>query len=122
MDSVKHLEQIDAQRALDLLEKAVAERGEEYVYQPVWFPGRSELSCVYVDQDEQPSCIVGMALTLHGIPAETLARVNDFAADCLPTEWVTTEAAYILRHAQRLQDRGLAWGAAVRNARSGERW
>lgn len=65
---------IDKARALELLEQAVAERGVDYRYN---YP-----SCAYVQRDSaidvrpHPACIVGLALSLAGVPIETLEQLE----------------------------------------------
>lgn len=65
---------IDKATALELLEQAVAERGADYRYKyPV---------CAYVQRDSaidvrpHPACIVGLALSLAGVPIETLEQLE----------------------------------------------
>lgn len=121
-------EVIDAARAVELLEKAVAERGEQYVYAKVFDASAPEWSvphgyvCVYVDPaDGQPSCMVGLALSLAGVTTEELLNVNDTSAASLPGERLSVEvspaAATVFENAQQMQDMGATWGNALAAAR-----
>jgi hypothetical protein len=121
--SLNELEPIDALRAVELLEKAVAERGEEWVYQRVHDPLYDFCGdgvCLYVNEG-QPSCLVGMALVLHGVPVQRLEEINRVGAGALHdhfAEVVAASAAEVFREAQTAQDSGATWGDALSAARS----
>lgn len=57
---------IDRDKALEMIEAAIAERGEMYVYTP------PTEDCVY-GTDSAPSCIVGVAFALAGYKIPTNA-------------------------------------------------
>lgn len=108
------------------MEKAVADRGNDYVYpqdRPGWSHG---LMCVYSTQDGEPACIIGQAL--YNIDP---ALMPDFAES---TEGEDAGAEYILESrrehfsgseedfslllrsahkAQVSQDNGDSWGRAL---------
>ena len=124
------LDKITLSVAKDLVDKAIALRGEEFVY----YRGR-KADCMYVHHDEvwnevredyepaengaQPGCLVGLALNLHGVPLEVMEdhEGNDATAllDALENDNVVphdSEAARFLYLAQVAQDRGESWGFA----------
>lgn len=101
--------ELDYGQALVFLEKAVAEKGPDYVYER-----RSSEACVYFDQGK-PSCIVGHMfdyMGLRGIPegkaASQALETLGIAAD--------TRTRDLLNHVQELQDTGVPWGDALRQA------
>ena len=112
---------IDIGSALDLLEEAVEREGTDHVYRPIWVTEANYLTCVYADHGA-PSCIVGHALTLAGVPVEDLEGMNDdslrdlYRAGRLPVP-LTLGALAVLHEAQESQDRGYSWGEVLRRAR-----
>ena len=95
----------------EALESAVAERGEGYTYD-----GPS--GCVY-EHNNQPSCLIGLAVTKLGAPIELLKEwdecrnvegsgITDVAPVGMPDKVVKFYAA-----AQRAQDDGDTWGEAL---------
>lgn len=106
------LETIDEQRALDLLAKAVTERGEDYVYERVNRDALHAGQCLYGEHG-QPSCMVGMALYLHGLPGRALDHLAGAAADLYhDLDFLTPEASQVFERAQQHQDNGKSWGEA----------
>ena len=106
--------------ALDLLAKAVAKRGEDYVYEKLDYA--SGLECRYAHRGA-PSCLVGEVLFEAGI---TLAALVRFDRDEIgnPSALVDTDSldipfatAFALDRAQQAQDTGKTWGAALQAAR-----
>lgn len=87
------------------LERAVAERGEGFVYEAP----DPRLGCVYYDADFKPSCIVGLAMSYlrphrrlqEGPAAVSLSGLADDKARCL--------ADFV----QQFQDGGEPWGLAL---------
>lgn len=70
---------ITASRALRMVQDAVKTRGPDYNYKldPERFPrDEQEQTCVYV-RNGQPDCLIGVALTLEGLPVEALAAVEE---------------------------------------------
>lgn len=131
--------EINAARALNLLEDAVAERGEEYKYDHAaakerrstgdW-PQYGGPSCFYW-HGESVGCIAGLALSKAGVPDETLdgmdhAVLNDEATGTSIASlrnWlekrgiVLSDAAVsIMRVAQESQDNSNTWGEALSEA------
>jgi hypothetical protein len=125
---------LDETTVLDLLDKAVAERGEEYRYvQPlidveimsfdIYGNFQADMQqiprCVYVDKstgERQPSCLVGMALYLAGVPLEQLDVRGDITSTNLLKQLseagvvTATNSVYeIFRRAQGRQDQGESW-------------
>lgn len=126
-------------KALELLERAVDEKGVDYVYDPPRFPETtvagvlttmSQPECAYFDPDGQPSCIVGYVLSYLGIDADTVNRAGanigfnpEGLFDHLRAHGdidygLDHDANVLLRLAQTEQDGGQPWGAAVLNART----
>lgn len=114
---------IDGPKALELLRAAVATRGPDYVYKPP-----SSGHCVYV-ADGKPSCVVGVALAIHGVPIAQLQKLDGqekggTSAAGLDSHlsFVNREAASVLGAAQAVQDEAYidqlfdptcTWGAAL---------
>lgn len=120
---------IDRDRAIDLLNQAVEQRGNGYRYER---PGDG-LTCFYWHQESNtPGCIVGLALHLAGAERETLRK-----ADIVPPKGtthsgttiasvvargvlandgitLTAKAVSLLNIVQSRQDDNETWGDAVK--------
>lgn len=118
---------IDAKRAIELLTAAVEERGEDYV-SPEGALGKT---CRYMDPaTDQPSCIVGLALTRAGVSFVNhvfrgggrtyingpIVSVQYQLERLNPGLHITVEAGRIFRKAQLAQDIGEHWGRALTSA------
>jgi len=113
----KTLAKISYDEALDLLNRAVDEKGPWYIYPQ--YPDRT-VGCVYAvrgeDRELIPSCIVGHVVNYinPSLLEELHAREGRGAYLVLPTildlDVRTTE---LLATAQRLQDKGAPWGESV---------
>lgn len=111
---------IDKDRALDLLEQAVAERGADYI------DTDAKGSCTYLHYDTNtPGCIVGTVFHAAGLPIERLEAMDKLGSlMCISPKMlkvsydidITEEAHALLRTAQSEQDSGTAWGLAVDRA------
>lgn len=104
---------ITYEMAKDLLQRAVEERGEDYVYPRASSPG----GCVYFEDDGTPSCIVGHVLAYLGYTKDDIEDFNDQSvgavSDAAPMDF---QARWLLRDAQIRQDQGTPWGRAVSEA------
>lgn len=98
------------------IEKAVADKGADYVYNP-----RHDRTCVYTE-DGEPSCIVGTALVNLGFEPnpkwDTAPRsgvFEDTAADTILPHFFDIPGDVVLaaRKAQIEQDNGGTWGQAL---------
>jgi len=130
---------LDMDKAKELVSLAIAEKGEEYVYQ------REGTVCSYVHQvgevwDEEsdtyeedyssavPGCLVGHALHLGGISLEVLSGYNlDGSHDLLSAlkraneiGEVSDRAAHYLAQVQGSQDNAAPWGLANEAALRGK--
>jgi hypothetical protein len=106
---------IDRELATHLLEQVIAVDGEDFVY------GKTPMGkCVY-QHEGKPSCGIGKALFLAGLPIEVLEALDTFGTDSTAIEdsqpflrkhgIVFTEAGmYIFSLFQLLQDQGSTWG------------
>lgn len=111
---------IDTPRALELLRKAVADKGEEYVYP------HANSGCVNVEYDDDieeyyPSCIVGHALYHAGIDPAVIAEAGADEASVEELSYYgiaefSEDAENVMSMAQLLQDRGFLWGVALKAA------
>ena len=103
---------LDATLAEQLLEKAIAERGEDHTAE-----------CVYVNEDApelQPMCIVGVGLYALGWSIEELLDFGCDGTDALFLKGIlkgSPEARAMLTAAQEEQDNGGDWGYALQCAR-----
>jgi hypothetical protein len=118
---------ITKDKAVELIERAVTERGADYVD-----PGSlGGFGCKYLDGDV-PGCIVGTALGLAGATTEQLGAMDRHGGggyyssmsylidsgnlSTLPVE-TTEAAAEVFLAAQQQQDSGTTWGEALEVAR-----
>jgi hypothetical protein len=110
------MRRLEYEEALSLLERAVKERGEDYVYH------RAYGACWYFLHG-QPSCGVGLVLSWLGVKPEqarekagatiTLADLrNKRILDASPS------ATALLLRFQYWQDQGRPWGTALASARA----
>lgn len=67
---------IDLDRALELLDEAVAERGEDYVYPEDIACSYWRETCDQIGTLCEPGCLVGLAWNRAGISADQLAELN----------------------------------------------
>lgn len=109
---------VDVDEVIALLERAVAERGEDFTYCYVAW------ACKYSHGDE-PGCIVGHVLYYLGIPLEDMSSIehqtvtSELVAPLLRSHDIvlTDTAAWVLRCAQSVQDGLSTWGEALDAAR-----
>lgn len=124
-------EPLTLERAKQLAAEAVALKGAEYIYTnpdgysadgalPIGMDGDTlgelDEQCYYVHGDE-PGCIAGHILHLHGVPLHVLRDhelhgADSVVADLFGVEKNSLVASY-LREMQRLQDNGKTWGQAL---------
>lgn len=101
----------DAETWRDLLVRAIEEKGADYVYEA---PGGRFSSCVYFNGD-QPSCLIGHALSYLGVDRDCLSTYGNttaIAAGLLGTR-VPDPVSEALSVAQGRQDHGATWGDAL---------
>ena len=114
--------EINKDRALDLL-REVVQGNEEYKYQFV-SKGKGESGCFYV-HDGQPSCGIGKALALAGIPIAVLKKMDkndqglniDAAANIAEAKAcfkLSFPALRIFAIFQDYQDNSEPWGVCLR--------
>lgn len=103
-----------SEQFVEAMRKAVAERGEDFVYPIEWrLAGEQNGICQYTI-DGAPACIVGAAL--YHMTGKVYEGLNESADEVLRTyfgianEAVTTAAA----HAQEAQDANKTWGEALK--------
>jgi len=116
---------IDRDKAIELLERVVAERGRDFVYtQNSSDSGKS--FCSY-ERYGEPSCGVGLALSYLGLTPEQLAEMDDLADAAVYSEDVRSylfdlgfsmdeEANDVLCVFQGAQDSELPYGEALDRA------
>lgn len=117
---------IDGRQAVALLERVVAERGEDFVYQGVGM----EESCQYAGL-EGPSCGVGLALSYLGVPDSSLdimdtcfynktafnrEEIQNYLSGSFGLEF-DREAVIVLSRFQRNQDFGSKYSEALTSAK-----
>lgn len=113
---------IDVGTALDLLARVVDDRGEDFTFAPVADPRHEHRGHVYA-VDGRPQCIVGHALARASVDVAQLEQMRDehlpdlYREGRLPVT-LSLGALIALDAAQRSQDRGRAWGAALDDATS----
>jgi hypothetical protein len=102
---------LDVEGALALLERAVQEKGEDYVYP---LSDKRDGICRYA-VDYEPSCIVGHVLFYLG---KLDAAIEGASAHTVLHDLATDEAKYLLLVVQRAQDAGKPWGQALGEAKA----
>jgi hypothetical protein len=106
-------------RAVELLERAVQEKGADYAM-PKDEDG-DVVGCVYFDEEtKEPSCLVGHALAYDGFTYEDLGVNNGrgitYVGDELYSR-IAQRTRRLLSHAQDDQDNGATWGSALEYAK-----
>ena len=113
--------QITKTSALASLRKAVAGKGEDFVYEPV----DPLVGCLYFDALGMCSCIVGHVLADHGYTLDDIEkdRNNTLIWSLDHRIDMTAAAKSVLSVAQRAQDHGRTWGVALMRAEEeAEEW
>ena len=98
------------------MRKAVAERGEDFVYPDEWRKASEDgESCMYVHEGK-PACLIGLAVyiaTGELVPdAYEGAMADEVIGDRMPG--VSDRARKAAFEAQATQDDGFTWGEALR--------
>jgi hypothetical protein len=112
--------EITLDEAKELLARAVKEKGDNFVYQPIRTSGHPQ--CAYfTPEDGAPSCLVGHVLAYKGLTHEDLDATNSGVTEVqdLVEEGhirVDNETLALLTVAQVEQDQGQTWGRAVEEA------
>jgi len=105
---------ITREQFIEAMHKAVAERGEDFVYPDEW---RESASCLYYIESpmgvREGACIVGKAIEI-ATGGEVYTGYNAAAYEVLSEEYDLAgdvgDAAFV---AQRVQDTGGTWGEAL---------
>jgi hypothetical protein len=116
---------IDTTRALVLLEESVKERGENFVYYNAYQDSYNLYDACRYQVDDQPACLVGLALAKAGLTVEELGALegmsisNSYGMRAVPRERleITDDALRVLATAQTVQDNDHAWGDALQTAK-----
>lgn len=107
------------ERTLQLLQKAVEERGEDFVYPDEWKGGTEDnvypSTCRYVLRgDSKPACIAGYVFHAYGMPLQELSQHEGKSAWKLAEEVdVDSASSAMINAAQVAQDDGKSWGSAL---------
>lgn len=103
---------------LQSLKHIVHAKGEDYIY------NRARQSCVYYEQNGEPSCLIGHFLyeneLVMAVDAEEYEQ-NDAQSVVWKLEekgiaQIDERATYLLQNAQECQDWGHSWGASLNTA------
>lgn len=122
--------QIDYAKAVELLDDAIFERGEDYVYRNPTADTAVERNfpqCAYAHKNEAtgvvtPGCGVGDIWIRCGVDAAPLVRLQGTAYSAADSPAVasvithTQKALYFLNIFQSEQDNGATWGSARQTA------
>lgn len=123
---------VDAAKAIELLERAVKEKGAKYVD-----PNANTVGCQYADEKGQPLCIVGHVMSYLDVDLRPVVTGGDFediervwgwgvsavelgyalGAAPHPGVSLTDDAVWTLGRAQTIQDDGNTWGEALEAAK-----
>lgn len=93
------------------LERAVAERGEGYVY-----PGNGGGGCSYYKPDGSPDCLIGLAVSY--IRPDVRLQWGTYAEEAL-FDIADSRAVRLAHIAQHQQDTRAPWGHALKIAVGG---
>lgn len=119
----------DINETVALVERAVNEKGPDYVFPargkeyrlPNYWNNNSQGMCRYFTlTDHKPACIVGQVLAYVGL--EDRALEGQGAASLDLEDSFTSEAQYFLSEVQGYQDGGESWGAALLRAKADVRF
>lgn len=112
------MKELDYGQALVFLEKAVAEKGPDYVYLRKDYYSEDTGGCVYFDGGA-PSCIVGHVLSYMGFDSAPEGRT---ASQALRTKAIKADQRTqdLLDSVQESQDSGVPWGESVLRAQGFE--
>jgi hypothetical protein len=108
-------------RAVELLERAVQEKGADYAM-PKDEDG-DVVGCVYFDEEtKEPSCLVGHALAYDGFTYEDLDHYNSNGRGITYVgpelyDRLAKRTLRLLVNAQDQQDNGGSWGYALEYAK-----
>lgn len=111
---------LDYDMAVNLMEKAIGERGEDYIYEPIRqreLPGGDAevVACLYFAEGE-PSCLVGHVLSYMGYDSAPEGNVaSPTLADGMGID-IDVDTADLLDTVQQGQDKGMPWGRALTEA------
>lgn len=131
---------LDFEKAQQLVNEAIAEKGEDYVYE------KEGNSCHYVHgitkawdslqedyvsafDDATTGCLVGHALKLGGVPLEAMGAghrndsdANNLLSKLEQTGFITVvdKVRWYLNNLQQSQDLGTPWGKAAEAAARGK--
>ena len=118
---------IDRAQALSLLQQAVDAKGTDYVYQEIPKPGTTRAPGCWYESNGAPSCGVGQALFLGGVPLQVLADMDNAAEDSsigamdtlLAANGVelTPDALVVFSVFQSYQDLVNSWGYSLGRAK-----
>ena len=101
------------EETIELLERAVAEKGMDYVYDPGLNNWGVRDICRYVNSDRTPGCIVGQVLSYVGLLGRFTHETENMAsAQPVIQNNFAPDAINALVRAQKRQDRGEPWGLA----------
>lgn len=98
----------DYDQTIELLQRAVIEKGDGYIYPKRDVEGPT---CVY-KEDATPSCIVGHVLSYIGLLDEAIDGMGPVGLQPWRRQF-TDNALWALGRAQSLQDKGETWGEAL---------
>lgn len=111
---------LDLGEAVVLLEKAIADKGADFVYSPEGTSANSANGCVYF-KGGAPSCIVGHVISYMGLEydASIEGTMASTALENLGVE-LDVQTRLLLNKVQDAQDIGTPWGEALNEARFGD--
>lgn len=107
-------DEVDVPEAIALLERAVKERGEDYVYPDAERSAYGE--CQYFI-GRAPGCLIGLVMTYVGADAEDANEGEGVSSQNWPVN-LTPGAISVFSLAQEVQDQGGTWGQAFAEASS----
>jgi hypothetical protein len=115
------METLTYDEVVELLERAVAERGEDYVYPKEDMCPEFALNsvCQYF-VGSRPSCIIGQVLAYKGITAEQVTEFEGRGGPAVVQRFfdIDDSTQVLIYEVQSRQDDGLPWGEALANARA----
>lgn len=110
------MQELTYDKTVELLDRAIAEKGEDYVYLPVTMirDDDPETLCLYFNEDDTPGCIIGHVMHYLGVtPTRGIEGVSGSVALKDLGIKVDEPTAVLINNTQSKQDQGTPWGDAV---------
>lgn len=106
------------EKANELLDRAIAEKGADYVNEKTEYGSDGDTDCFYFTPEGVPSCIIGHVMHYLGFGPNDVNEHSAARAQPAIRQVAGEDVVSFLMNVQSKQDRGLPWGYAVEQART----